>query len=139
MFIDDADRFVDRTRSEGDGLKVQMKSTFVDYVVSDLLVDVEGVRARAMFGGYGVYQNDTMFAIIVEDELFYKVGDANRRDFEKLGSRPFQYLAKGKKRVTMSYWNVPGEVMDDREQLMEWTDKALDVAKTNKISSKRNE
>ena len=101
-------------------------------MVSDLLADVEGVRARAMFGGYGVYQRDTIFAIIVEDELFYKVGTANKRDFEKLGAKPFQYTAKGGKRVSMSYWSVPGEVMDDRERLMEWTDKALGVAKSTR-------
>ena len=110
-----------------------MKSTFVDYVVSDLLADVRGVRARAMFGGHGIYQNDTMFAIIVDDELYYKVGDGNRRDFETHGSKPFTYKSKGRKPVTMSYWNVPGEVLDDREILMEWTEKATSVARMRSI------
>ena len=108
------------------------KSSFADYVVNDLLAGVEGVRARAMFGGYGVYKNDTMFAIIVEDELYYKVGDSNRKDFESRGSEPFQYLAKGKKRVTMSYWKLPAEVLDDRELLLDWTTKSLRVAKLSK-------
>ena len=107
-----------------------MKSTFVDYVVNDLLSEVEGVRARAMFGGHGIYKNDRIFAIIVDDELYYKVGDSNRRDYEKLGSEPFKYTAKNRRKpVTMSYWRVPAEVMDDLQVLEEWTDKAMQVAR----------
>ena len=105
-----------------------MKSSFVDYVTDDLLGGTSGVRSRAMFGGYGIYKNDTIFAIIVDDELYYKVDDSNRRDFEKLNSEPFTYAAKGRKRVTMSYWKLPAEVMDDSQLLEEWTDKAMRVA-----------
>lgn len=105
------------------------KSTFVDYVVNDLLSSFQGVRARAMFGGHGIYKDDTMFAIIVDEELYYKVGDLNRRHYERLGSKPFQYMTKGKKRVTMSYWQLPAEVMDDLQILEEWTDKAMRVAR----------
>ena len=104
-------------------------SSFVDYVVNDLLSGFRGVRSRAMFGGYGIYKDDTMFAIIVDDELYYKVGDSNRKDFEKLGSEPFTYTAKGRKKpVTMSYWKLPAEVMDDLQVLEEWTDKAMQTA-----------
>ena len=98
-------------------------------MVNDLLSGFEGVRARAMFGGHGIYKDDTMFAIIVDDELYYKVGDSNRRDFEKLGSEPFTYKAKNRKKpVTMSYWKLPVEDMDDLQILEEWTDKAMQVA-----------
>lgn len=106
-----------------------MKSSFADYVVGDLLADVEGVRARAMFGGHGVYKDDLMFAIIVEDELYFKVGAGNRKDFESVGSEPFVYRAKGNKRVAMSYWKLPSDVMDDREALLVWTEKAVRVAR----------
>ncbi len=98
-----------------------MKSSFVDYVVEDLLNGIEGIRAKAMFGGYGIYKNDTIFGIIVDEELYYKVDDSNRRDYEKYKSEPFQYTAKDNKKVSMSYWKLPSEVMDDREQLQEWT------------------
>ncbi len=107
-----------------------MKSSFVDYVVSDLFFDVEGVRARAMFGGHGIYKDDLMFAIIVDDELYFKTGDTNRKDFESAGSEPFVYQAKGKKRVTMSYWKLPAKLMDDRDLLLEWMEKAVLVARS---------
>ena len=111
-----------------------MKSGFADYVVHDLLAGIGEVRARAMFGGHGVYKRDTMFAIIVDDELYYKVGASNRGDFESHGSKPFQYRSKGRKPVTMSYWKLPAEVVDDRQALEEWTLKAVRVAQASKKS-----
>ena len=42
---------------------------FVRHVL-DLMAPLGAVRARAMFGGYGVYQRDTFFAIVVDDTLY---------------------------------------------------------------------
>ena len=109
-----------------------MKSTFVEYVVEDLLGEVKGVRARAMFGGYGLYKDDIFFAIIVDDELYYKVGASTQKEYERRGSTPFQYLRKDKKAVSMSYWKLPADVMDDRQELLEWTDKAVKMARAKK-------
>ena len=92
----------------------------------DLLADLPGVRARAMFGGYGIYQDEVMFAIIVDDELYFKVNAANRKDYEKLGSKPFTYTSRGKT-VTMSYWQLPAEVMDDRPKILRWAEKSIRI------------
>ena len=114
-----------------------MTSSFADYVVQDLLSSFKNVRARKMFGGYGVFVGNTMFGIIVDDELYYKVGDSNRSEFEKMGSRPFEYGTRRGKRVSMSYWKLPSEVMDDLQILEEWTEKAMRVAvKGSKTPSK---
>ena len=109
-----------------------VKSSFADYVVNDLMGDMEGIKARAMFGGHGIYKDGFFIAIIVEDELYFKVDDSNRKDFQACGSEPFTYRAKGNKRVTMSYWKLPLEVMEDRDKLREWTDKAVKVARKAK-------
>ena len=44
---------------------------FVDYVV-DQASGAGGVRARAMFGEYGVYCGEKMVALICDDTLFLK-------------------------------------------------------------------
>ena len=46
-------------------------SEFVRFVL-DLMEPVGEVRARAMFGGFGIYQQDTIFAIIADDRLYFK-------------------------------------------------------------------
>ncbi len=105
------------------------KTDFIDYVVSDLLGEWKGVRARAMFGGYGLYKEDTIFGIIVDDVLYFKVGDANRKAYEAAGSRPFEYQAKGRAEPgRVSDWEGPAEVMDDHEEIQRWAEAARRVS-----------
>ena len=103
------------------------RSDFADYVVQDLLSDMPGVRSRAMFGGHGIYQEDRMFAIIVDDQLYFKVGDKNRKDYERLGSKPFTYKARNRT-VKMSYWEVPADILDDRREITRWAEAAVQVS-----------
>lgn len=93
--------------------------SFHDYVVYDLLEGVPGITSRAMFGGWGIYKDQVIFAIIIEGELYFKVDDSNRAEFERLGSHPFTYAKKDGKQVTMSYWLVPETVLEDREKLFD--------------------
>ena len=41
--------------------------SFHDYVLNDLLAYIAGIRSRPMFGGWGLYKNGIIFAIIVEE------------------------------------------------------------------------
>ena len=68
-----------------------------------------------MFGGYGVYHNGLMFALVAEDTLYLKADAENSGYFEKEGLGPFEYNKKGTL-MKMSYYLAPDEIMDDREQ-----------------------
>ena len=46
-------------------------SEFVEFVL-ELLAPLGNVRARAMFGGYGIYRGEIMFAIITDDRMYFK-------------------------------------------------------------------
>ncbi len=107
------------------------KTNFHDYVVKDLMAGIPGIHSRAMFGGFGLYKNGQIFGIIVDDEVYFKVGDANRKDYERKGSEPFTYKAKGNKRVTMSYWHLPAEILDDGEVLAEWVERSRQISGKN--------
>lgn len=114
------------------------KNLFAEYVVNDLLSDLTNIRYRAMFGGYGVYKNDVMIGLIAYDELYFKVTKDNQADFEKAGSHPFVYEG-GKKPITMSYWLVPQDVIDDKDQVKKWALKAYEAAVKNKKVEYRGE
>src|SRR5262245_35346957 len=92
-----------------------MNSTteFADYV-SELLTGVGRVVARRMFGGYGLYCDGVMFALIADDMLYLKVDEANRPDFEQAESAPFVYDARDRQ-ITLAYWRAPDETMESRE------------------------
>jgi len=102
---------------------------FVDYVV-DQLSTWAGVSARKMFGGAGLYCDGTMFGLIADDVAYLKVDDSNRDDFLKAGSSPFQPFPD--KKGTMSYFEIPADVLEDRDQLGEWAERSLAIARKKK-------
>ena len=96
------------------------KNDFPEYVVHDLLSDLPGMSYRAMFGGYGIYKDGLIIACIMDDELYLKVDDGNRAAFEQADSHPFVYVSPKGKTMPMSYWSVPADVVEDREQFKQW-------------------
>ena len=83
---------------------------FVEFVL-ERLAPMGRARARAMFGGYGIYDGATMFAIIVDDSLYFKADDLTRPEFTALGLSAFSYTARGKT-LTMQYYEAPPEVFE---------------------------
>ena len=85
------------------------------------------VLSRSMFGGFGFYMDDTMFALIAYDQMYFKVDDGNRQEYIDAGMAPFTYEGK-KKPVQMSYFLLPPDVLEDPIELAEWAGRALDAA-----------
>lgn len=86
------------------------RDEFVDYVV-ELMAGWATASVRRMFGGYGVYRDGLMFALVVEDELFLKTDIENVAQSERAGSHPFAYQSRGRS-VQLSYWPAPAASLD---------------------------
>lgn len=101
-----------------------------DYIefVRDLLGEFEPLRIKRMFGGAGVYSGEFFFAILADDTLYLRANEDNRADFEQRGLHPFSYETKTGRTVTMSYYPVPAEAMEDPEALAPWARGALAAA-----------
>ncbi|HEX5126525.1 MAG TPA: TfoX/Sxy family protein [Rhodocyclaceae bacterium] len=95
--------------------------------VADLLSTLGHVRIKKMFGGGGVYCDDVIIAIIVDDVLYLKVDDINRPDFKAAELEPFTYEARGK-RTSMSYYRAPEEALDSAGIMQSWARGALAAA-----------
>ena len=110
---------------------MRVSASFREFVL-DQLAGVGGLRARAMFGGVGLYADDVFFGILAADVLFFKVGEANRREYERAGSSPFKPYAD--RAMTMPYYDVPIAVLEDTAMLGEWAARAVAVARTAKAA-----
>ena len=99
--------------------------------VSDRLIDrlspLGEVTARPLFGGHGIYNGATMFAIVVDDSLYFKADDLTRPAFAARGLKPFAYTARGRT-MTMQYYEAPPEVFEEPEAMRSWAQQALQVA-----------
>ena len=107
---------------------------FRDFVL-DQLAGVPELRPKAMFGGVGLYSGERFFAILAADELFFKVDDTNRAAYETAGSEPFRPIAG--RDVSMSYFRVPLEVLEDTTELAQWARAAIKAAAAAKAKPKR--
>lgn len=88
-----------------------------------------------MFGGYGIYRNDVMFAIIVDDRLYFKTDGVTSKEFTARGLTPFTYVARGKT-ITMQYYEAPPEVFEEPEATRTWAEQALGTALNAKRGKK---
>jgi DNA transformation protein len=88
---------------------------------------VEPVTARAMFGGVGIYSSGLFFALIDDDTVYLKVDDTNRADFQAAGMGPFRPF--GEDSPSMSYFELPAELLEEPDRLRPWMHKALEVAR----------
>ena len=103
---------------------MDISKSYRDFVVEQV-ERVAPVTAKPMFGGVGLYAQGLFFALIAEGRLYFKVDDATRPDFERLGREPFRPFGEA---GAMGYFEVPVDVLEDAAQLEPWMRKAIDVA-----------
>jgi DNA transformation protein len=108
------------------------KARFLEYVLSEVLSNLNGISSRAMFGGYGIYKDGVIFAIIADEQLYFKVDESNRGDYEQYGSHPFVYSQGKHKSTTMSYWELPADIQEDKAEIANWVQKSYDVSLSQK-------
>ena len=96
--------------------------------VKDQLAGFGPVAIRRMFGGAGVYAGEVMFALIADDTLYLKADGTTAPAFEAEGMAAFTYTAKGRKPVSMSYWEVPPRLLEEPDELAIWAREAYEIA-----------
>ena len=101
-------------------------NSFKDFVL-DQLGALPEVRARTMFGAHGLYQADRFFGILDEGRVFFKVNARSQAAYVERGMGPFTYESKGRT-VTMSFYEVPPEILENAVELVEWAQRAIQIA-----------
>lgn len=99
------------------------RSEFLDFVIGQM-AGLGQIRARAMFGGHGLYCNGLFIAIIANEQLYFKADARSQPRFEAAGLQRFQYQARGRT-VQLMYYEAPSEVYDDARVMTEWGQLAL--------------
>ena len=102
------------------------EESFKQFVL-DQLDALPQVRLRAMFGGHGLYQADRFFGILMDGRLYFKTDEQTRAAYLERGRRPFIY-EKTRRITTRNYFEVPPEVLENREELVLWASRAVQAA-----------
>lgn len=113
---------------------MRSSESFRDFVL-DQLSAVKDVRARAMFGGIGLYAGDIFFGLIASDVLYLKTDDSNRARYQAAGSAPFKPYPD--RAMTMPYYDVPIRVLESAPELAEWARQSIRIAAAKPQPKKR--
>jgi DNA transformation protein and related proteins len=100
---------------------------FVQYVI-DLLTPIQGLKAGRFFGGVGISAGSVQFAMIIGDALYFVVDEVTRRKYEEMGSSCFSYNTRKGRVDVKRYYEVPGEVLEDQEQLVDLAQESITIA-----------
>ena len=95
--------------------------SFKDFIL-DQLQELDGVEARRMFGGHGLYQDITFFGIIHKGRLYFKIDKATVKEYRKRKMKPFRPNAT---QTLKSYYQVPAEILEDVDELAAWAARAI--------------
>ena len=91
---------------------------FTNYVV-DLMQSIGPVNAKRMFGGYGLFLDDLMFALISNGLLYLKADIENKDSFINNNLTAFTYMKKAKE-CKLAYYQAPEEVLEDSDIMHNW-------------------
>jgi DNA transformation protein len=98
------------------------QDAFLDELLGRL-ADLEGLRSRAMFGGWGLSQGSAFFGIVYRGRLYFRTTPATRPAYAQHGMGPFRPNAR---QTLWDYYEVPAEVLRDDEQLLAWAREAAE-------------
>lgn len=104
---------------------------FLEYIVYDIFGESEPITFRAMMGAHVLCYEGKAFAIVEDDELYFKGSKELAGWYLSRGSKQFGYEKEGKE-AHLYYFLVPPEIYENKTTRDEWLDVALSVAKLPK-------
>ena len=112
------------------------KNEFLNYML-DLLEPMGELSYKPLFGGYAICKHDAAFALVFDATVYFKTDMTNRKDYESYSSNPLTYQKQGKT-ISLSNLEVPAEVMEDQDRLLQWANTAYKIAKNVKKKNNKS-
>jgi DNA transformation protein and related proteins len=107
---------------------------FVDFAIEQFSPLGE-ITAKRMFGGYCLYCDGTVFALIANGAVYLKADDQNRPDFQAAGIAPFRPFED--QDVVMQYYAAPPEIYENPDDLRRWVLPAIAAGRRTKPKSRK--
>jgi len=104
---------------------------YVDYVL-ELLEPIKNISSGKFFGGVGLKCESVQFAMLMGNSLFLVVDNTTRPKYEEKGMDCFWYKTKKKKVNVKKYYEVPSELLEDQDELLEWAKESIKIARSLK-------
>lgn len=89
------------------------------------------IRCRALFGGYSLSIDDTVFAMVAEGELYLRAAEESAQYCTSYKPHPLKLNKRGRE-VLLNYYRVDDALWDDRDMLLRLSGYSLQAAQREK-------
>ncbi|MCD9495474.1 TfoX/Sxy family DNA transformation protein [Photobacterium carnosum] len=96
-----------------------------------LLDHLGNVRSRSMFGGFGIFAGETMFALVVNNKLHLRANAQTKEEFKQAGLKPYIYEKRGFP-VRTKHYAILDEWWEKPEKIIEQAKYSLEAAQADK-------
>lgn len=105
-------------------------------LVSEAMAPV-AITSRRMMGGWTLYGDGTVFAIIGDDLLWFKADPVSDAEWDAAGARRFSMEMKDGRVGSMNYRLAPDDCYDDPDALRRWATLALEAGLRGAVAKAR--
>lgn len=109
-----------------------VRDAFLNFCVEQL-APLGQITSKYMFGGWCLYCNGQVFALVADGALFLKGGPNNIPAFEARGMKPFKPFPD--QDVVMKYFQAPPEIFEDSDAMKQWCEGAIAAGTKSKPKS----
>lgn len=112
-----------------------MMDGLVDWVAEAMAPVV--VTSRAMMGGRTLYGDGVVFAIVADDQLWFKADAMSDGEWDAQGAARFTYAMSDGRTGSMNYRLAPDDCYDDPDALRQWGALALEAGRRAPAKKRR--
>ncbi len=105
---------------------MRIKSSLASYVTENLAF-LGQISNRAIFGAIGIFIEERLLGIVIDETLYLHTGPSNEQDYLSRGMAQFKPYPNAFD-LTTDHHRVPEEVLNDPALLKEWGERALRAA-----------
>jgi DNA transformation protein and related proteins len=105
---------------------------YLEYILEQL-AGLGALRSNRMFGGVGLYSSELFFGLIDDDTLYFKTDESNVGPYHERRMPRFMPFPDRPEAV-LGYHQVPADVIEDAEVLVDWARKSVAVALRSQVA-----
>lgn len=101
-------------------------STFFLVHTIERMNTVVPVSYRRIFHGYGVYHRGVQFAVLLNDQVYFRADDDSRHLYDEQGLP--QFAARSSGSLRSDFYQIPPSFINNTDLLQYWMRVAIDAA-----------
>jgi DNA transformation protein len=105
---------------------MRVKSSLASYVTEQLAF-LGRISNRAIFGGVGIFIDERLLGIVINDSLYLHTDKSNIEDYVSRGMEQFKPYPNAFD-LTTDHHRVPLEILEDPARLKDWGQRSLTAA-----------